>query len=106
MLPTVIDNSLVISASMALLPCGNPDAVQEVQRQMRLINQAYRDPEVLRLTDDCVRFASELHSPPGPESEDLRRSRARAALHRLRACLDGLPAPEPRGLSKKRVRAR
>src|SRR5262245_16523595 len=105
LLPITVDNSLVIASSMMLMPCGHPDAVQEVQRQMHLINQAYSHPDVLRLTDDCVRHATVLHGPPGSDSEGLRRSRARAAIERLRACLEGIPPPAPQTL-RKRVRAR
>jgi hypothetical protein len=96
MLPTQVDNSLVIATSMALMPCGHPEALPEVQRQMRLINQAYADPAVLRCTDEVVRYAAALHGPPGDDSESERRHRMRTALERLRACLEGLPHPSPR----------
>ena len=94
MLPTVIDTSLVIATSMTLMPSGHPDALREVQRQMRLINQAYRDPTVLRLTDEAVRYAALLHAPPGDESEDSRRERALAALEDLRCFLESGQAAE------------
>jgi hypothetical protein len=103
MLPTPIDNSLVIAASMALMPCGHPEALPEVQRQMRLINRAYPDPGVLRCTDEVVRSATILHGPPGDDSESERRHRMQAALERLRACLEGLPHLPPRPL-RARVR--
>ena len=105
MIPVTVDNSLVIAASMALLPSGHPDALREVQRQMRLINKAYPDPAVLRLTDECVRHVAVLHGPPGGDDEETRRSRARAAIGRLRAHLEGLPEIEPRRLNR-RPRAR
>ena len=96
MLLTWVDNALAITSSMALLPCGHPDALPEVQRQMRMIIQSYSDPTVLRLGDDVVRHAALLHGEPGGDSEDLRRERARAAVGRLRACLENLPDPGPR----------
>ncbi|HUQ26022.1 MAG TPA: hypothetical protein VM140_10145 [Burkholderiales bacterium] len=105
MLPAAINGALVISGSMALLASGHPDALPEVQRQMRLINQAYPDPGVLRLTDECVRYAAALHGMPGGESEDSRRRKARAAVGRLRAHLETLPQPNP-GTLRRRARAR
>src|SRR4051812_40665291 len=104
MLTTAIDNSLVIAGSMMLMPSGHPDALLEVQRQMRLINQAYSDPNVLRLTDDVVRSAAILHGPPGADPEVRRRQRARDALERLRNVLERLPEPTPLAPRKTRVR--
>jgi hypothetical protein len=102
MLTTAIDNSLVIAGSMMLMPSGHPDALLEVQRQMRLINQAYSNPEVLRLTDDVVRCAGVLHGPPGADSEVQRRQSARSALERLRNLLALLPDPPASTLSRKK----
>jgi len=105
MLPSAIDSSLVIAASMLLMPCGHPDALLEVQRQMRLINRAYPDPGVLRATDDVVRHATRLHGPPVTEPESERREGARAAVGRLRALLESLPLTA-RLAPKTRARAR
>ena len=94
MLPSPIESSLLIAESMLLLPCGHPDALWEVQRQMRLVNAACGDAVVLRLTDNVVQAAARLHGLPGEESEEERRARARAAITRLWTCLELLPQPK------------
>src|SRR5258708_25281919 len=106
MMSTPIESSLLIAESMMLMPCGHPDALGEVQRQMRLINTAYHpDVVVLRLTEQVVQAAAKLHDSPGAESEELRRGRGRGALAKLWTYLELLPDPKPRRRSaRSRVR--
>jgi hypothetical protein len=94
-MPTYVHSSLVICESMLLLARGHPEALRELQRQMRLVNDAYGDATVLRLTDEVVRAATILHGPPGLDDEFLLRQRAKVSLSRLRQALALLPAPRP-----------
>src|SRR4051794_4297269 len=96
MIPSPIESALLIADSMMLMPCGHPDALWEVQRQMRLVNDAYGDPMVLRLTDNVVQAAARLHGRPSEDTEEVRRGRGRGAIVKLWTCLELLQAPSPR----------
>src|SRR5262249_21156785 len=97
---------LVICESLLLLRRGHPDAVREVQRQMRLVNSAYAEPTVHRLAEEVVRAAKLLHGPPGLEDERLLRQRARSTARRLRVVLETLPPRPPALRPAKPVRGR